>query len=479
MQTFPETANESGTRLWRTLGVAGLAALLLGTVPSSTVNLANDSRPSGCNTSTTVGLTQTADPFDLAVQVFPCAEHVVVVPETASHERLQTAVVLAISHEAPLFISSPKTRTDILDVIDRLNAKVVAVPDDNSEQGSEKTINAAIRTPAADKTYVLPTRPTADQMALIPSLVASGINVVLAKPGNEDQANEIMKSPTVVFSPDFNPTDRWLLQRDQILPGGGFRLFPDRRIVALYGHPGAPVLGLLGEQGPQAASDRVSKMLPSYAEAGVPTIGGFEIISTIATAKPGDDGNYSKKIDVEQLRPWIETAVSQDLYVILDLQPGRTDFLTQAKLYEEFLKLPNVGLALDPEWRLLPDQVHLRQIGGVDAAEVNQVVDYLAQLVRDNNLPQKALVLHQFQTSMLRDRSTIETPPELAVVVHVDGQGPLGSKFRTWDSLRSDPIGSSQQLWWGWKNFIDEDLPTATPQQVNDVIPLPVVVTYQ
>jgi hypothetical protein len=36
-----------------------------------------------------------------------------------------------------------------------------------------------------------------------------------------------------------------------------------------------------------------------------------------------------------------------------------------------------------------------------------------------------------------------------------------------------------QELWWAWKNFIDEDFPTATPGQVNAVEPLPVIVTYQ
>ena len=37
------------------------------------------------------------------------------------------------------------------------------------------------------------------------------------------------------------------------LPGGGRVLFPGRRLVALYGHPGAPSLGVLGEQGVAAA----------------------------------------------------------------------------------------------------------------------------------------------------------------------------------------------------------------------------------
>src|SRR5690606_35013358 len=48
------------------------------------------------------------------------------------------------------------------------------------------------------------------------------------------------------------------------LPGGGQVLFPARRMVALYGHPGAPVLGVLGEQGPDAAVARAQQMAAGY-----------------------------------------------------------------------------------------------------------------------------------------------------------------------------------------------------------------------
>ena len=88
----------------------------------------------------------------------------------------------------------------------------------------------------------------------------------------------------------------------------------------------------------------------------------FEIIATVADSRAGDDGNYSNESPLDDLRPWIEAAGEAGLYVLLDLQPGRTDFLTQARLYEEFLRLPYVGLALDPEWRLGPDQFHLRAV---------------------------------------------------------------------------------------------------------------------
>ena len=179
------------------------------------------------------------------------------------------------------------------------------------------------------------------------------------------------------------------------------------------------------------------------------------------------------------LRPWIDIAVANDLFVVIDLQPGRTDFLTQAKRYEEFLRLPNVGLALDPEWRIGPNERHLVRIGDVKAEEVNQVVDWLTQLVREEKSPQKMLVLHQFLERMLPDRHLIRTPPEVAVVIHVDGQGGLFSKYDTYDEMVQAETGPGQTLWWGWKNFLDEDRPVATPEQVYAVDPRPVVVTFQ
>ncbi|HMO10413.1 MAG TPA: hypothetical protein PKB06_02655, partial [Actinotalea sp.] len=261
------------------------------------------------------------------------------------------------------------------------------------------------------------------------------------------------------------------------LPGGGQVVFPGRRMVAMYGSPGIPALGLLGEQVVDAAVVRAKDLAGQYqALTDEPVVPGFEIIATIASAGPGADGNYSEERDVALLLPWVEAAQAAGVYVILDLQPGRTDFLTQAQLYEPLLVYPNVGLALDPEWRLKPDQVHLRQIGSVSAAEINTVSAWLAALTRERRLPQKVLVLHQFTLRMITERETLELHPELATVLHVDGQGTQGGKAGTWAALRRDaPAG----LWWGWKNFIDEDVPMLTPEQTYQVQPVPDLVTYQ
>ncbi|MET0885042.1 MAG: hypothetical protein ABWX92_01205, partial [Mycetocola sp.] len=133
---------------------------------------------------------------------------------------------------------------------------------------------------------------------------------------------------------------------------------------------------------------------------------------------------------------------------------------------------------LDPEWRLAADQVPLRQIGSVSAAEVNSVTTWLADLANEKGLPQKMLVLHQFRPAMITDRTSLDlTRPEVAVLIHADGQGGQGDKQATWANLHRDaPAGVA----WGWKNFYDEDLPMLTPEQMmHAVSPAPDLITYQ
>jgi hypothetical protein len=262
------------------------------------------------------------------------------------------------------------------------------------------------------------------------------------------------------------------------LPGGGQILFPGRQMVALYGHPGSPALGVLGEQGVDGAIARAQQMAADYQPlVDVPVVPAFEIITTVASGGPGPDGNYSYEAPVDLLRPWVDAAGPAGVYVVLDLQSGRTDFLTQAKRYGELLARPYVGLALDPEWRLLPDQRHLSQIGSVTAGEVNTVVTWLADLTRTHKLPQKLLMLHQFQPQMISDRGAVDTSrDELAVLIHADGFGSPGAKFETWNLMHASP---PPNVWWGWKNFIDEDSPTFTPAETMAIEPRPLFVSYQ
>ncbi|QXG75479.1 hypothetical protein KUM42_16905 [Modestobacter sp. L9-4] len=331
---------------------------------------------------------------------------------------------------------------------------------------------------------------SADSLAGIATARAAGADVLLtggtADPrGSAEVVDRLAGKPSlVVLGADLAaaPGIDWKLDTAASgtqLPGGGQLLFPEHMLVALYGIPGSGSLGLLGEQdlpaAIQRAKDTADEYRPLVDTTVVPT---FEIIATVASGEAGRDGNYSGEQDVEALRPWVEGAGAAGLYVVLDLQSGRSDFLSQAKDYQSLLELPYVGLALDPEWRLDPGELPLTQVGQVGVDEVNQVVTWLADLTREKALPQKLLVLHQFQVRMIIDRERLDlSRDELAVLVHADGQGGQPAKQGTWQVLHKD---APEELSWGWKNFIDEDLPMLTPQQtIEQVLPTPELVTYQ
>ncbi|WGW13035.1 hypothetical protein LWF01_04470 [Saxibacter everestensis] len=262
------------------------------------------------------------------------------------------------------------------------------------------------------------------------------------------------------------------------LPGGGQTVFPGRRMIALYGHPGTKSMGVLGEQGIDESIARAKKVAKSYQKhSEEPVVPTFELIATVASAAKGKDGDYSYETPAKDIEPWIDAAEKAGVYVVLDIQPGRTDFLTQAKLYEDLLKRPNVGLALDPEWRLKSNQKHLAQVGSVKVEEVNEVLNWLADLTRENKLPQKVFTLHQFKLKMIQDRERLDTSrEELAIVLHADGHGSPGEKMSTWQALQK---GLPKSVWMGWKNFYDEDKPTFSPEQTYAIDPKPWFVSYQ
>jgi hypothetical protein len=262
------------------------------------------------------------------------------------------------------------------------------------------------------------------------------------------------------------------------LPGGGQVVLHGRRIVCLYGHPGTRSLGVLGEQGVAASITRAKRLAAAYRRySDVPVVPAFEIIATVAQGAPGPDGDFSGESTVAQLRPWVDQARAAGLYVVLDLQPGRADLLSQARRYEPLLREPNVGLAVDPEWKLGLRQRPLGQIGGIEASELNRTSAWLAGLTAQHALPQKLFVIHQFRLTMIRHEPALNTThDELSLLIHMDGQGSTAQKNSTWHSVVT---ARPANLPLGWKNFYDEDHPMLTPAQTMTKRPAPMMISYQ
>lgn len=282
---------------------------------------------------------------------------------------------------------------------------------------------------------------------------------------------------------DFGPAGRLasrfsVAQAGTQLPGGAQTVFPGRRFVALYGHPGGDALGVLGAQDVDASITRARDLASQYDNlSDVPVVPTFEIIATVAAGAPGRDGNYSNESSVDSLRPWVEKAEAAGFYVVLDLQPGRADPLAQAQLYTSLLQLPDVGLAVDPEWALGPNQQPLEQIGSIDSSRINAVAAWLDSFTASKHLPQKLFVVHQFRLSMIGNESKLKTNYDnIAILIHMDGQGGQANKDATW---RSVVAAAPKGVPFGWKNFYKEDHPMLTPEQTMAHKPQPMMISYQ
>jgi hypothetical protein len=261
------------------------------------------------------------------------------------------------------------------------------------------------------------------------------------------------------------------------LPRGGVEILPARRVVAFYGAPQDPELGVLGIGSPGRAAARLLEQAEPYDRKNRPVLPALELISTVANADPGIDGAYSSHQPDGVIERYLAAARDAKALLVLDVQPGRRDFLDEARRLEQFLEQPDVGLALDPEWHVGPGEVPGEVIGSVSARTVNQVSAYLARIVAEGNLPQKLLIVHQFTAGMIANRDKLEPRPGVAIVLNSDGFGDQPNKIAKYDQLR--PAGTLAAFHPGFKLFYGEDVGLMSPEQVLDLKPPPAVVIYE
>ena len=261
------------------------------------------------------------------------------------------------------------------------------------------------------------------------------------------------------------------------LPGGGQTLFPERRVVALYGAPQDPELGALGIGTPDAAGRRLERQARDYEQRDRPVLPAMELISMIAAEHPGERGDYNIRQPDRVIDRYLRAARERDALLILDVQPGYADFMDEVRRLEPYLREPDVGLALDPEWHVVPPEIPGQVIGSVDAREVNRVSAYLDEIVATERLPQKLLVIHQFTEDMIAERESLEERPSLAIVLNSDGFGNIPQKEVKYDEL--GPQGPTRRFDAGFKLFYQEDFPLMTPNQVLDLKPEPDLVVYE
>jgi hypothetical protein len=254
--------------------------------------------------------------------------------------------------------------------------------------------------------------------------------------------------------------------------GGGGSLFPDKRVVALYG---APQLGstILGRKSVRGAKKKLRRQAKAYKGKGRPVIGGFDLVSVIASSDPGSDGKYRTRQPGSVIKKYLHAARDVDARLLLDIQPGRSHFITEVKAMRKWLGKRNVDVALDPEWNVGRHGVPGRDRGSVSAKQLNAVSSYLNRLVRRRGLPPKLMVVHQFRQGSIHHRDAIKRRDEVDVTLNYDGIGSRQAKTDGYESL------SRPKLFNGFSLFYSLDKDLMRPGQVIRLDPTPDYVLYQ
>lgn len=258
------------------------------------------------------------------------------------------------------------------------------------------------------------------------------------------------------------------------LPRGGRTIFPRYRVVAYYGAPQDPGLGQLGIGTPAHAVHKLVRQARPYAR-GRPVMPALELIAVVASGA-AYDGGYRWRQPKRIIDRYLAEARRAKALLVLDIQPGRANFMDEVKRLAPYLRLPDVSLALDPEWHVGPGELPGKVIGSVQAADVNAVSAYLDGIVRANHLPQKLLVVHQFTDDMIRDRRTLVQRPDVALTLNVDGFGSIPVKVAKYRAFSKLPPATAHR---GFKLFYHEDPVLMSPRAVLRMHPRPELIVYE
>lgn len=247
--------------------------------------------------------------------------------------------------------------------------------------------------------------------------------------------------------------------------------FSANQIVSFYGNPYTEHMGILGKHEPTELVRLLNEQVDAYDAAngfrGVQ--GALHIVSTTAQPNPGADGLYVLHVDDETLDEWVDIACEHGLLLFLDIQIGRNTLEAELSRLRPFLSHPHVHLALDPEFAMDEGEVPGEVIGEFDADEINQAQQFLQQLLEDEGLPDKVLVVHQFTDEMIQRREDIAQFHDVRVIVDMDGFGDPATKMKKY-KWYGEPAEYG-----GIKLFLEQDTPVMTPDEVLKLNPTLVI----
>jgi hypothetical protein len=294
---------------------------------------------------------------------------------------------------------------------------------------------------------------------------------------------------TVIDTADYNKrmlaisngdtTGKWPVKTPYPLPGA---ILPYNRIIAYYGNLYSKRMGILGELPKDEMLKKLKGEVAKWqaADSTTKAIPALHYIATTAQGAPGKDGKHRMRLPFRQIDTIIKWAKPIDALVFLDIQVGHSTVKVEVPTLEQYLILPNVHLGIDPEFSMKNGERPGSKIGAFTSDDINDAIDYLADLVRKNNLPPKVLVIHRFTQGMVKGYKNIKTVPEVQIVMDMDGFGSKILKRSTYLSyIYKEPVQFT-----GFKLFYKNDTKASssgmyTPEELLKFTPKPIYIQYQ
>jgi hypothetical protein len=325
--------------------------------------------------------------------------------------------------------------------------------------------------------------PTVLALVMIVSIVTYIMNAGADK---TSAASSPVSTPTASPSPSFDPD-------------AGAAL-PQNRIVAFYAVPGAAVTGPAHEL-TEAMLARLKQQAAVYQQLDPahPVLAGIDLVVSVPDRRPGPAGTYSHHVDAATIDQYVEFCRKNNLLLFLDLNFGWSAPLDELNFFRQYLKLPFVHVAVDPEW-MFPrhNGVPGINLSNVRAADLNPLISAVAQMPAEYKVPRKMFMIHQYRSdgddltnpydpgaAIIADKRNLLNDSRVDVVIHVDSVGGWPGDIEVKTEQYTKWVAQGMQRfqnfrYGGFKIFyqLESKNKLMTPEQVMALQPAPMIITY-
>jgi len=259
-------------------------------------------------------------------------------------------------------------------------------------------------------------------------------------------------------------------------------VLPFKRIVAYYGNLYSKKMGVLGEYPAPEMLQKLQSEVKKWemADSTMAVQPALHYIAVTAQGSPGKGGKYRLRMPSKQIDSILKLAAQINAIVFLDIQVGMSNLQEEIPLLENYLKMPQVHLGIDPEFSMKTGKKPGTVIGTMDATDVNYAIGYLSNLAKINKIPPKILVVHRFTQAMITNYQKIQPNPDVQVVMDMDGWGVQSKKYTSYkEFIYKEPVQFTGFKLFYKNDFREPNSRMLTPEEVLKLKPQPVYIQYQ